>query len=207
MWRVFIKAIKKQETLGWTRECKFTSLLTNVTVWGGGGHLTCTWVAALSAFSSLVNCLNCHYRRQYTATYSLAHSMVPWPRKLHLIVSSTYLCVHSRRGFWPENLPRETREGCHLLTINNKEIGDSKRTKGKGFCLGMFRWVGRAGTFCLASAALAGPVQNIFSLAVHYFNLFVPIAQQAGQAVVLGCLSLSMCLWIYLWARVLYSVL
>jgi len=30
---------------------------------------------------------------------------------------------------------------------------------------------------------------------VHYFNSFVTITQQAGQAAVLGRLSLSMCLW------------
>ncbi len=54
------------------------------------------------------------------------------------------------------------------------------------------------------------PVQEIFALpwllysaqykififlAVHYFKSFVPITQQAGQAAVLGRLSLSMCLW------------
>jgi hypothetical protein len=32
-------------------------------------------------------------------------------------------------------------------------------------------------------------------IVVHYFNSFVPIAQQAGQAAVLGRLSHSMCLW------------
>ncbi len=34
-----------------------------------------------------------------------------------------------------------------------------------------------------------------FFLTVHYLNSFVPIAQQAGQAAVLGRLSLSVCLW------------
>jgi hypothetical protein len=43
-------------------------------------------------------------------------------------------------------------------------------------------------------AALVGPVQNIFFLAVQYFNSFVPIAQRDGQAVVPGHLSLNMCL-------------
>ncbi len=36
-------------------------------------------------------------------------------------------------------------------------------------------------------------------LAVNFFNSFVPIAQLAGQAVVLGRLSLSMCLWRRYW--------
>jgi hypothetical protein len=35
-------------------------------------------------------------------------------------------------------------------------------------------------------------VQEILVLPVHYFNLFFPIAQHAGQADVLGRLSLSM---------------
>ncbi len=38
-------------------------------------------------------------------------------------------------------------------------------------------------------------VQTIFVLTVHYFNAFVPIAQQAWQAAGLGRLSLSKCLW------------
>jgi hypothetical protein len=60
----------------------------------------------------------------------------------------------------------------------------------------LVRWAYRAGTrgFCSALAALVGPVQNIFYLTVHYFNACVPIAQQAGQAAVLGRLSLSVCL-------------
>ncbi len=60
----------------------------------------------------------------------------------------------------------------------------------------LVRWAYRAGTrgFCSALAALGGPVQNIFNLIVHYFNSCVSIAQQAGQAAVLGRLSLSVCL-------------
>jgi hypothetical protein len=54
-----------------------------------------------------------------------------------------------------------------------------------------------AGTrdFFPALAARVGPVQNIFSLTVHYFNSFVPITQQAGHAVVLRRLALNTCLW------------
>jgi hypothetical protein len=55
----------------------------------------------------------------------------------------------------------------------------------------------RAGTKDLypALAALVSPVQNIFFLTAYYFNLFIPIAQQPGQAVMPGLLSLIMCLW------------
>jgi hypothetical protein len=61
----------------------------------------------------------------------------------------------------------------------------------KGVLPWVVRWACRAGTrnFCPIWAALVGPVQNIFFLSVHYFNLFFPVAKQAGQAVVLGRLS------------------
>ncbi len=57
-------------------------------------------------------------------------------------------------------------------------------------------WVRRAGTrnFCPALAALVCPEQNIFFLTVNCFTSFVPILQQAGQAVMPGRLSLNMCL-------------
>jgi hypothetical protein len=61
----------------------------------------------------------------------------------------------------------------------------------------LVRWVRRAGTrdFYPAVAPLVSPVQNIFLLTINYFNLCVPIAQQPGQAVVQGNLSLNVCLW------------
>jgi hypothetical protein len=53
-------------------------------------------------------------------------------------------------------------------------------------------WTRRAGTidFYPALAALVSPVQNIIFLTIHFFTLLVPIAQQPGQAGVLGRLSL-----------------
>jgi hypothetical protein len=61
----------------------------------------------------------------------------------------------------------------------------------------LVRWARSAGTrdFCPALAALVGQVQNNFFLTVHYFTSFVPIALQAGQAVVPRRLSINMCLW------------
>jgi hypothetical protein len=44
--------------------------------------------------------------------------------------------------------------------------------------------------FCPVLAAL---IQNIIFLAAHYFTVLVPIAQQPGQAVVLGRLSRCLC--------------
>jgi hypothetical protein len=66
----------------------------------------------------------------------------------------------------------------------------------KGVLSWLVRWACRTGTrdFCSALAALVGPVQNIFFLTAHYFNSFVPIAQQARQTVMPGHLSLSVCL-------------
>jgi hypothetical protein len=60
----------------------------------------------------------------------------------------------------------------------------------------LVRWARHAGTgdFYPALAALVSPVQHIFFLTVHYFNLCVPIAQQPGQTVVQGRLSVNVCL-------------
>ncbi len=73
----------------------------------------------------------------------------------------------------------------------------TQRVQMKGLLPWLVRWASRAGTrdFCSSMTALVGPIQNIFFLAVYYFNAFVPIGQQAGQAAVLGHLSLRMCLW------------
>ena len=76
----------------------------------------------------------------------------------------------------------------------------SQRVQMKGVIPMLVPWACSAGTrdFCSAMAALVGPVQNIFSLTVHYFNSFVPITQQAGQAVVQNRLSINVCLWVLL---------
>ncbi len=52
--------------------------------------------------------------------------------------------------------------------------------------------------FVLPWLLLSAQSKIFFFLTVHCFNSFVPIAQQAGQAVVLGRLSLSMYLWLVL---------
>ena len=79
----------------------------------------------------------------------------------------------------------------------------------KGVLPWLVRWACRASTrdFYPALAALVGPVQKIFfsSLQTILFHFICPIAQQAEQAVVLGRLSLSMCLWIYLISPVSWS--
>ncbi len=47
---------------------------------------------------------------------------------------------------------------------------------------------------CWACADIVGPVHIMFFLTLHFFSSFVPIAQQAGQAVVVGHLSHNVCL-------------
>jgi hypothetical protein len=60
---------------------------------------------------------------------------------------------------------------------------------------GVLSWLIRCDfMFCLGCSGRPA-VQNIFVLTIHYLYSFVPIAQQAGQAAVLGRLTLSMCLW------------
>jgi hypothetical protein len=65
----------------------------------------------------------------------------------------------------------------------------------KGVLPWLVCWAVQDGTkdICPALAALVSPVQNSFFFTVHFFNACVPIAQQAGQAVVKGRLSLNMC--------------
>ncbi len=91
---------------------------------------------------------------------------------------------------------RETREGQPLLTVETEANGNSKSTNERDDSLvgllGLSCWYKR---FCFALVTLVSPVKNIlFSLYTFSIPLS-PIAQQAGQAVVLGNLSLSMCLW------------
>ncbi len=72
----------------------------------------------------------------------------------------------------------------------------------------LVRWASRAVTrdFFFAFVALVRPVTKyFFFLTVHYFMSFFPIAQQAGQAAVLGRLSLSLCLWFGSHRSSLYS--
>jgi hypothetical protein len=60
----------------------------------------------------------------------------------------------------------------------------------KGVLPRMAGWLVGTRDFGPVLAALLGPVQKIFFLTVHFFASFVPIAQQAGQAVVPVHLSL-----------------
>jgi hypothetical protein len=71
----------------------------------------------------------------------------------------------------------------------------TQREQMKGILPWLVRWACSACTRdFFALAALDDPVQNDFSLTLHCFNSFVPIAQQAGWAALLGLLSLNVCL-------------
>jgi hypothetical protein len=72
------------------------------------------------------------------------------------------------------------------------EMNEDSKSTNCPSCPSLVGWLGllcRYKSFCPALAALIDPVQIFFFLTVHYFNALVPIAQQAGQAVVLGRLS------------------
>ncbi len=93
------------------------------------------------------------------------------------------------RGEISERLERGGH--CWLLKVLNWELR-TQRTNKRGPSL-----VGLMGVSCRYRDFYSALAQYkiFFSLAVHYFNSFVPIAQQAGQAAVLDRLSLSMSLW------------
>ncbi len=123
---------------------------------------------------------------------NLRHSGVYLPLFHNFWNELQYLqCLLSQR-YGLIGMPRETREGCPLVTVETELNRDSKSTNERGPSL-----VGSLGLSChykrflYALAALVGSVQNIIFLTVHYFNHFPP----AGQAAVLGRLSFSMCLW------------
>jgi hypothetical protein len=86
------------------------------------------------------------------------------------------------------------REGWPLLTVKTEVNGDPKFTNERGPFLdgssGVLCWI----LFCLGCASRR--VHYIFSSPYTISMSLSPIAQQAGQAVVLGRLSLSVCLWV-----------
>jgi hypothetical protein len=87
-------------------------------------------------------------------------------------------------------------EGLRQKTISRYCPFKEFWTKAKGpFLHWLVRRALPAGTrdFCPALTALVGLAQSVVFLTVHYFSSFVPIAQQARQAVMLGRRSLSMC--------------
>jgi hypothetical protein len=81
---------------------------------------------------------------------------------------------------------RETREGLKKVRQTGTQRGQMK---------GVLSWLVPAGTrgYCSDLAALVGPVQNIFS-SPYTFQFLCPHRPVAGQAAVLGRLSLSVCL-------------
>jgi hypothetical protein len=94
--------------------------------------------------------------------------------------------------FWPERL--ESGGPCWLLKL--RWMG-TRRVQMNG----ILTWlVGSLGLscrykrffFCLGCSSR--PSTKYFFTIVHFFNFFVPNAQQAGQAAVRGRLSLSVCL-------------
>ncbi len=82
------------------------------------------------------------------------------------VAPTDYAEIEANGDLW------STNEGCPSLVGS---LGSSCRYRRFLSCLG-----------CSGQ-----PNTKVFFLTVHYFNLRVPIAQQPGQAVVLGRLSLS----------------
>ncbi len=84
---------------------------------------------------------------------------------------------------------RDYRGVAPMLTVETEVNGDSKSTNERGPSLaGSLRMSCRYKRFLFC---LVGSVQNMFFPTAHYFNIFVPISQQGGQAAVPGRLSLG----------------
>jgi hypothetical protein len=81
------------------------------------------------------------------------------------------------------------------LTVVTEAIGDLRSTnERRPILVGLLGYHAGIRDFYPALAALVSPVQNK-NFTAHFFTLCVPIAQQPGQAVVPGRLSLNMRLW------------
>ncbi len=93
----------------------------------------------------------------------------------------------------PCNTQRDQRRVASAADCETEVKGDSKRTNE-----GVPSLVGSLGLscqykrflFCLGCFSRPS-TKYFFYLPIHYFNYFVSLAQQAGQAAVLGRLSLS----------------
>ncbi len=112
--------------------------------------------------------------------------------QLHKIWKSIFILNKETLSPKPGSETLERGGPCWLLKLRLK---GTQRVQMKGGLSWLVSWALRASTrdLRLALAALVGPVQSTFILTMHHFNLLVPIAQHAGQAVVLGHLSLSVC--------------
>ncbi len=86
-------------------------------------------------------------------------------------------------------LPRKTRERWPLLTIDNLCEWVLERVQMKGVLSWLVRWACHAGTrdFCLALAALVGPVHIFFLLTATLFQFIYPRSPPNWRV---ACLSL-----------------
>ncbi len=103
--------------------------------------------------------------------------VLPWLLQSAKHINTFFLTAHYCNSLSPSpsKLGRQScRVACLLICVHVY----NKRDK---------RGVAPADSFI-------SPVQNVFFLTAHYFNAMVPIAQQAGQAVVPRRLSLNLCL-------------
>ncbi len=130
--------------------------------------------------------------------------------QIYLNFSKVFFCLFSRDSTLQKREPphptphigrletERLQSGGPYWLLNWGKWGIKEYTNGRSPS-----WVGSLGSSCwykkflsCLGCSIVGPIQNIFFLTVHYFKSFVPIAQQAGQAVVSGRLSLNVCLWL-----------
>jgi hypothetical protein len=81
------------------------------------------------------------------------------------------------------------------MTVETETYGNSKSTNERGPSLvGSLGLSFRYKRFLSCVGCSSRPCTKYFFITIHYFTSFVPIAQQAGQAALLGHQSLNMCL-------------
>ncbi len=111
-------------------------------------------------------------------------------RKISQVKKNTLFPVARNGSNSPHRLTQRDQRGAATADCWNWGKMRTQGAQMKGVLPRLVRWTCRAeiSFFCPALAALVGLEQNIY-------NSFVPIVEQAEQVVVLGRLSLSLCLW------------
>ncbi len=117
---------------------------------------------------------------------------------LRAVFVASDLCHKNKTSLKRSHRLRETREGWPLQNIETEANGDSRSTNERGPSL-----VGLFGLTCRWKRFLAAPVrpvQSIFFSSPYTMSIHLsPLPSKLHrQAVVLGSLSLSMCLWFFL---------
>ncbi len=129
----------------------------------------------------------------FSSTYTISIYVSPWPCNLgRQSCRAACLWMYVSGVQWGKKYfilvwPEQPRLSKNLWYRHDKPIEPTK--EGPLLCVRF------ESPFTSVSTVSRGHLSLVSLLYIYYFNSFVPVAQQAGWATVLGRLSLRMCLW------------